>query len=309
MHSTRFTQVLLAALGLVSVAQASGIRYNARGIMVRQDDGDNESLIPTILPGVPEDGDDDDGDDGAATSNLPGSSPSSPPAPTTSAVEPPPQTTTSEEETPTSTPEEEPSTTETPPEPSTSAGNDAPSTTSSENDPPRSTSSPDEPSSTSANEDDAPSTTRTPVVSTAIETVIRTNSDGSETTMTSSTLTTTTPDPHSGDENGGGGGGMSANTRNIVIGVVVGVGGAILLGALGVVAWRIRNRKKAAEENDGLMGDYNAGYSQMDKSEPPSSAAGTNLSSTGAGAGRSPFQSTLENYHQPTQPVNASSNF
>lgn len=105
---------------------------------------------------------------------------------------------------------------------------------------------------------------------------------------------------------------MSANTRNIIIGVVVGVGGAILLGALGVVAWRIRNRKKAAEENDGLMGDYTADYTQMggDKSEGPGSAGGTMTSASATqGTGRSPFQSNLESYHQPTQPVNASSNF
>lgn len=317
MHSTRFTQVFLAALGLVSVAQASGIRYNARGIMVRQDDGgDDDSVIPTLLPGVPGDGDDDGDDSDVPTSSPVDSSPSSPPAPTTSSVDPPSPTTTPEEEIPTSTPVNVPTSSEqTPAEPTTSeAGNGTPTTTSQDNNPAPTTSSApqDEPSSTSANnnDDEETSTTRSRIVSTAIETVTRTNSDGTETTMTSSTLTTSTPGTQSGDDSGGGSG-MSANTRNIVIGVVVGIGGAILLGALGVVAWRIRNRKKRAEENDGLMGDYSAGYSQMDKSEPPSSAAGTVPSSAGAGAGagRSPFQSTLENYHQPTQPVNASSNF
>lgn len=93
---------------------------------------------------------------------------------------------------------------------------------------------------------------------------------------------------------------MSAKTRNTVIGVVVGVGGAIVLGALAVVAFRIWGRKKQAEESDGLM-DYNAS-SGVEKSEPRTSGGGS-------GSQRNPFQSTLENYHQPTGPVNASANF
>jgi hypothetical protein len=80
---------------------------------------------------------------------------------------------------------------------------------------------------------------------------------------------------------------------------VVGVGGAIVLGALAFVAWRIWGRKKPADENDGLM-NYNTGYAPMDKSEAASSA--------GPAPARNPFQSTLETYHAPTQ-VNASSNF
>lgn len=91
---------------------------------------------------------------------------------------------------------------------------------------------------------------------------------------------------------------MTAKTRNTIIGVVVGVGGAIALGALGFVAWRIWGRKKNSEENDGLM-DYDMAVTGIEKPDPRSSA--------GIGP-RSPFQSTLENYHQPTQ-VNASSNF
>lgn len=92
---------------------------------------------------------------------------------------------------------------------------------------------------------------------------------------------------------------MSTKTRNTVIGVVVGVGGAIVLGALGLVAWRIWGRKKNSEESDGLM-DYNMNAASMEKPEPGSSAGHSQ---------QTPFQSTLENYHQPTAPVNASSNF
>lgn len=90
---------------------------------------------------------------------------------------------------------------------------------------------------------------------------------------------------------------MSKSTRNIVIGVVVGVGGAIVLGGIALVAWRIWGRKKNQAENDGLM-DYNGGYSNpVEKTEP-----------TASPSGRSPFQSTLESYHAPTQ-VNTASNF
>lgn len=92
---------------------------------------------------------------------------------------------------------------------------------------------------------------------------------------------------------------MTAKTRNTVIGVVVGVGGAVVLGALALVAWRIWGRKKDNEEHDVLM-DYDMSTpGAAEKSERGSSAGGTQ---------RTPFQSTLENYHQPSQ-VNASSNF
>lgn len=116
--------------------------------------------------------------------------------------------------------------------------------------------------------------------------------------MTSTTKTTSTPGLTSGD---GETSGMSTKTRNTVIGVVVGVGGAIVLGALGLVGWRIWGRKKHNEENDGLMDyDMTATTGGVEKSERGSSAGGTQRST--------PFQSTLENYHQPGQ-VNASSNF
>jgi len=86
---------------------------------------------------------------------------------------------------------------------------------------------------------------------------------------------------------------MSTQTRNTVIGVVVGVGGAIILGGLAFVAWRIWGRKKSPEENDNLM-DYPSGTA-----EKPA---------TGTTVGGTPFQSTLESYHAPTQ-VNQAKNF
>jgi len=91
---------------------------------------------------------------------------------------------------------------------------------------------------------------------------------------------------------------MSAKTRNTIIGAVVGIGGAIVIGAVALIAWRIWGRKKRAEENDGLMA-YDAQYNSV-KPE--------GVSPSGTATQNNPFQSTLENYHQPGQ-VTASSNF
>lgn len=91
---------------------------------------------------------------------------------------------------------------------------------------------------------------------------------------------------------------MSSKTKSTVIGVVVGIGGAILLGGLAIVAWRIWGRKKSEDDGDDLMAYSRPETSGHEKSGS-SSAAGTS----------NPFQSTLENYHNPAKQVNASSNF
>ncbi len=123
--------------------------------------------------------------------------------------------------------------------------------------------------------------------------VTRTNSDGSQTTFT--TQTTETPGATNLANSSSTSSGMPDSTRNTIIGVVVGVGGAIVLAGMALIAWRIWGRKKTPEENDGLM-SFSGG---PDKSEAGTSAVGS---------GRSPFQSTLESYHAPTQ-VNTASNF
>ena len=89
---------------------------------------------------------------------------------------------------------------------------------------------------------------------------------------------------------------MTTKTKNTVIGVVVGVGGAIILAGLFIVVWRIWGRSKKEDESDGLMG-FRGGSSGHEKS-----------GSVGAAGTANPFQSTLENYHNPAT-VNASSNF
>jgi hypothetical protein len=123
--------------------------------------------------------------------------------------------------------------------------------------------------------------------------VTATNSRGEATTFT--TATTALPGDLANNTSGNSSGGMPDTTRNTIIGVVVGVGGAIVLAGLALIAWRIWGRKKNQEESDGLMG-YNNG--------PEKNEVGTSA----VGSGRSPFQSTLESYHAPTQ-VNTASNF
>lgn len=127
---------------------------------------------------------------------------------------------------------------------------------------------------------------------TKVETL--TDADGSQRTVTTEQLTTSTPVLASNNgNNNNGGDGMDEETRNTIIGVVVGIGGAIILAGLGFVAWRIWGRKRNQDENDGLMDPY--------VGEKPQEV-GSSMN------GRTPFQSTLESYHAPTH-VNQASNF
>ncbi|KAI3327235.1 hypothetical protein HD806DRAFT_486481 [Xylariaceae sp. AK1471] len=103
---------------------------------------------------------------------------------------------------------------------------------------------------------------------------------------------------------GGGGSknndGLSAQARKTIIGVTVGVGGAIILAAGGILYWRLRNKRRTQDESEELI-SYGAGFGGPGTAEK-SEASGPSAST------RSPFQSTLETYHAPTQ-TNAASNF
>lgn len=105
------------------------------------------------------------------------------------------------------------------------------------------------------------------------------------------TLSTTDKDSNSG---------LSSHDKQVIIGVVVGVGGALIIGAIGVVIWRLRSRKGSrsdADEAADLMSGTAVGTGNREKAPSP-----------GAGHGNTPFQSTLDQYHNPG-PVNAASNF
>jgi len=74
--------------------------------------------------------------------------------------------------------------------------------------------------------------------------------------------------------------------------VVGGVGGAILLGGIAIVIWRVWGRKKRVTEDDA---DLMAGTGAALGDKPHSA--------------NSPFQSNLEQYHTPSGRPNAAANF
>lgn len=76
----------------------------------------------------------------------------------------------------------------------------------------------------------------------------------------------------------------------------MGVLGVFLLTGLAFVAWRVWGRKKHVQDEDHLVG------SQM-------GSASHEKTSTSTASDGSPFKSTLDQYHNPTKPVNKASNF
>lgn len=112
---------------------------------------------------------------------------------------------------------------------------------------------------------------------------------------TAFTTSVTTPTAAPGSLNGGGGDGsnpgdLTSTQKSTVIGVVVGVGGALILGGVGFVLWRLKGQKKrGTDDDDILMGGTQGG-------EKYSNAG-------------SPFRSTLDQYHNPAGQVNTASNF
>jgi len=100
----------------------------------------------------------------------------------------------------------------------------------------------------------------------------------------------------SGSNGGSGSSGLSASSKNIVGGVVGGIGGAILLGGLAVVAWRIWGKNK------------HSNYEEDDPMNPHPGSSGREKTSSVSGNSAA-FRSTLDQYHAPTQPVNTASNF
>ena len=129
--------------------------------------------------------------------------------------------------------------------------------------------------------------------------VTSTDENGQQTTFSTQTTRTSTGAALVTTDADSSNPGMTKDTQKIVIGVTVGVGGAIILGAAALLYWRLRNKKRSGEENEDLV-SYGTGFpgpGTAEKSEPASSPGG-----------RSPFQSTLESYHAPTS-TNAASNF
>ncbi|KAF2467007.1 uncharacterized protein BDR25DRAFT_359061 [Lindgomyces ingoldianus] len=116
---------------------------------------------------------------------------------------------------------------------------------------------------------------------------------GSRTSVfsTGQAVITQKPDPQNGN-GGGSSSGLTDSNKKIIGGVVGGVGGAILLGGIAIVCWRIWGRKKrVSEDDDDLMAG--TGSALGDKPAP----------------NNTPFQSNLEQYHNPGGRPNAAANF
>ncbi|KAJ6788026.1 hypothetical protein PWT90_06221 [Aphanocladium album] len=261
MYSPRFLLLLVAALCVVDAALMQNSHLGRRALI--------DGLGPTG---------NDNKDDGTGTATDKPSSPASTPSSQSSTTPP----TSSSTSVPTSS--------------STHTSSSTPTSTSSSTTsaPPTSSSVPSSTQPPTSQQTTQPPTSEPPSSHSTVTSVVTSTSTSEP---ASSSKPTSTPGLNSDKD--GATSGMPAKTRNTVIGVVVGIGGAILLGAIGMVAYRIWGRRKHSEENDGLM-SYNMSTNGYEKHEPSNSISSTQ---------RTPFQSTLENYHQPQSNVNASSNF
>jgi hypothetical protein len=134
-------------------------------------------------------------------------------------------------------------------------------------------------------------------------TVFTTESNGAQVEITSTgtnsipvttgkTLYTDPPTSQAGNDNNNGG--LSDSNKKVIGGVVGGVGGALLLGGIALVFWRMKKRQhKVTADDDDL--NLNTGAALGDK---PNN-----------GPAASPFQSNLEQYHNPGGRPNAAANF
>ena len=114
---------------------------------------------------------------------------------------------------------------------------------------------------------------------------------------TSTSISTAAPGLAHSDSSSNGSG-LSPSTKRTIIGVVVGIGGAIIIGGVAVVAWRIWGRKRKLGDDDNDLMNSHPGSSGHEK--------------TSSVSGNTPFKSTLDQYHSPHSPpgpVNTASNF
>ena len=104
----------------------------------------------------------------------------------------------------------------------------------------------------------------------------------------------TTPTAAAGSLNDGSSGGtssgLSESGKNALIGVLVGVGGALILGGLGFVLWRLYGQKKRRNDDDDILMGGTGGPEKFSNDS-------------------SPFRSNLDQYHNPAGQVNTASNF
>ncbi|RYP46893.1 hypothetical protein DL768_006990 [Monosporascus sp. mg162] len=326
MHPPRFDRLLMVALSVTTVAQAAWLDAEAYGGVHHEGDvAKRQEISPPSTS------------DAATTSATPPPETSTVDENTTTTEETTPTTTstttTAEETTPTTTeqttttpPPEETSTTiittedstpTTPPPPeddttTTATTGPSPTTGPIVTSDPAETSTSEAPTfvestTTSATPDDEteivePSTTLSSFTSvvTEVQTITADDANGQSTVYTTSTTRTTTGATLiTGAADTQGNSGMTPETKNTIIGVTVGIGGAIILGVGALMYWRLRNKQRNSEESEDLV-SYGDGFGGPGTAEKPDT--------TGSASGRSPFQSTLESYHAPSQ-ANTASNF
>ncbi|KAI1502001.1 hypothetical protein F5X99DRAFT_170213 [Biscogniauxia marginata] len=293
MYSPRLVHLLMVALSISSAAQAALVDAQ---LLARQD----------LLPGL----------DDATTSSDPDTTTAAAPTtttqsdPTTATTEDTtaptttvettdsPTTTTEDNTTPTTAPTDATTTRTTGPTTSpTTGGQTSPTTT----DGPTSTSASGGSETTSGGDgttEASESTTLQPSTSTRTVVFTYTGENGQESVSSTASEVVTTPSLAGSSDNNSPSG-PDQGTRNTIIGVCVGVGGAIVLAVGGLLFWRLRNKKRNSEESEELV-SYGNGFGG------PGTAEKSEIS--GPASSRSPFQSTLESYHAPTQ-TNAASNF
>ncbi|KAL8387357.1 hypothetical protein RB595_009963 [Gaeumannomyces hyphopodioides] len=267
MHSTQLLRALAVALTAFTTAHASVPDVHVQGglghqLAKRQSSGSGSTSAPpaTTTTTSPR-----------TTPTTPPTSPSTTPGTTTTTTPPPPPASTSDNNNNNNTP--------------------PPSTT------PRTT----PPQTTPPPTDKTPETTPTsgtPITSTRTSTIVVTDSANGRLSTLTSEFTTTSTAGLAGGSNGNNQqqAGMSEDQKKTIIGVVCGIGGAIVLAVVGIVAWRVWGRKRNQEEAEGAFGPSYSPAEKPDQQQPSSQSS------------RTPFQSTLESYHAPTQ-VNTASNF
>ncbi|KAI1170227.1 hypothetical protein F4777DRAFT_133600 [Nemania sp. FL0916] len=300
MYSTRWIQILMVALSILIATQASWFHHGlearqSAGVAIDAGGPADASDTPDLPPPT------SSGDDSSTPTDS--SSSSEPTDPPTSSSDPPSSTSEDPTTTPTPSSSADDTTTSDQPPSSTTPSDSGPITT-----PPTPTPTPTKSTTSSAGGDsntDTPhdtETSETQKPTTITKTAYYTSTDASGQTHVGSSeaVVTSTPGFSGGSGSKGNNSGLSTTAKNTIIGVTVGVGGAIILAAAGILYWRLRNKRRSQEENEELI-SYGAGFGGPGTAEK-SEASGP---STGP---RSPFQSTLETYHAPTQ-TNAASNF
>ncbi|KAI5285180.1 hypothetical protein KEM52_002565, partial [Ascosphaera acerosa] len=159
------------------------------------------------------------------------------------------------------------------------------------------------------------------------------------TAVVTPTAAAATPSTASDGDDGDGkdsSGGLSASSKRVVIGVVVGVGGAVILGVVGFVLWRLRRkntapgttgggsggglfgfrRRRDRDDEDLMNGGMAVGALGSEMPMPMAERApgmGVGGVADSAPGGRfsdtTPFKDALDQYHHDAGPVTQASNF